>query len=134
MPKKLTRHGNSLALVIDRPILDLLKIDPETPLDGITYGKHVIVTPVEVSGRSEHRRQIRTHNLLGAVQQSALDRNCGYYTWSPMFLSSGLGFTRAHHSFFSRWNSSMLRVTGQSLKTETHGLPAWQQRNAVGTG
>jgi hypothetical protein len=27
MVKKLTKHGNSLALVIDRPILDLLKID-----------------------------------------------------------------------------------------------------------
>jgi hypothetical protein len=30
MVKKLTKHGNSLALVIDRPILDLLKIDVET--------------------------------------------------------------------------------------------------------
>ena len=29
MVKKLTKHGNSLALVIDRPILDLLKIAPE---------------------------------------------------------------------------------------------------------
>jgi hypothetical protein len=29
MIKKLTQHGNSLALVIDRPILDLLKIDPK---------------------------------------------------------------------------------------------------------
>ncbi|MDK2970312.1 MAG: antitoxin MazE [Candidatus Sumerlaeota bacterium] len=30
MQKKLVRHGNSWALVIDKPILDLLKIDPET--------------------------------------------------------------------------------------------------------
>jgi hypothetical protein len=28
MVKKLTKHGNSLALVIDRPILELLRIDP----------------------------------------------------------------------------------------------------------
>ncbi len=34
MIKKLTKHGNSLALVIDRPILDLLRIDPDTPLDS----------------------------------------------------------------------------------------------------
>ncbi len=38
MLKKLTKHGNSLALVIDRPILDLLKIDTETPLDISTDG------------------------------------------------------------------------------------------------
>ena len=30
--KKLTNHGNSLALVIDRPTLDLLKIDTDTRL------------------------------------------------------------------------------------------------------
>ena len=38
MVKKLTRHGNSLALVIDRPILDLLKIDPETPVGRLRTG------------------------------------------------------------------------------------------------
>ena len=51
MVKKLTKHGNSLALVIDRPILDLLKIDPETPLDVSTDGKQLIVAPVKASGR-----------------------------------------------------------------------------------
>ncbi|MBZ5625164.1 MAG: AbrB/MazE/SpoVT family DNA-binding domain-containing protein [Acidobacteriia bacterium] len=53
MVKKLTKHGNSLALVIDRPILDLLKIDPETPLDVTTDGKRLIVTPVEASVRRQ---------------------------------------------------------------------------------
>src|ERR1017187_10877531 len=38
MLKKLTKHGNSLALVIDRPILDLLKIEPGTTLDVSTDG------------------------------------------------------------------------------------------------
>jgi antitoxin MazE len=51
MVKKLTRHGNSLALVIDRPILDLLKIDPETPLDISTDGKQLIVAPLKSSPR-----------------------------------------------------------------------------------
>jgi antitoxin component of MazEF toxin-antitoxin module len=36
--QKLTRHGNSLALIIDRPILELLKIDPDTELDISTDG------------------------------------------------------------------------------------------------
>jgi len=51
MVKKLTKHGNSLALVIDRPILDLLKIDPDTPLDVSTDGTHLIVVPAKPSGR-----------------------------------------------------------------------------------
>jgi antitoxin MazE len=49
--KKLTKHGNSLALVIDRPILDLLKIDPETPLDISTDGKQLIIAPAKPSAR-----------------------------------------------------------------------------------
>ena len=48
MLKKLTKHGNSLALVIDRPILDLLKIDTDTPLDISTDGTRLIVAPVAV--------------------------------------------------------------------------------------
>ena len=43
--KKLTNHGNSLALVIDRPILDLLKIDTATPLPISTDGTRLIVAP-----------------------------------------------------------------------------------------
>ena len=51
MVKKLTKHGNSLALIIDRPILDLLKIDPDTPLDVSTDGKQLIVAPAKPSRR-----------------------------------------------------------------------------------
>ena len=51
MLKKLTKHGNSLALVIDRPILDLLKIDTDTPLDISTDGKRLIVVPAQQSER-----------------------------------------------------------------------------------
>lgn len=45
MVKKLTKHSNSLALVIDRGVLDLLEIDAETPLNIKTDGKCLIVTP-----------------------------------------------------------------------------------------
>jgi len=51
MIKKLTKHGNSLALVIDHPILDLLKIDPETALEVSTDGKQLIVAPATPSAR-----------------------------------------------------------------------------------
>jgi antitoxin component of MazEF toxin-antitoxin module len=51
MVKKLTKHGNSLALVIDRPILDLLKIDPDTPLDISTDGQRLVITAAKLSPR-----------------------------------------------------------------------------------
>lgn len=46
MIKRLTRHGNSLALVVDRAVLDLLKIDADTPLEISTDGQVLIVSPV----------------------------------------------------------------------------------------
>jgi antitoxin component of MazEF toxin-antitoxin module len=45
MIKTLTKHGNSYALVIDKPILDLLNITPETPLAISTDGKALLVAP-----------------------------------------------------------------------------------------
>ncbi len=46
MTKTLTRHGNSLALVIEKPILDLLGADADTPFDISTDGRALILTPV----------------------------------------------------------------------------------------
>jgi antitoxin MazE len=51
MVKKLMKHGNSLAPIIDRPILDLLKIDPDTPLDVSTAGGRLVVTPAKPTER-----------------------------------------------------------------------------------
>jgi antitoxin MazE len=52
MLKKLTRHGNSLALVIDRGVLDLLNIDDQTPLEISTDGTLLVISPV----RDEKRK------------------------------------------------------------------------------
>ena len=40
MIKKMVHHGNSSALIIDKPIMDLLNIDNETPLEISTDGKN----------------------------------------------------------------------------------------------
>ena len=56
MIKKLTKHGNSWALVIDKPVLDLLKIDPETPLEISTDGQALLVTPAKPAERNERFR------------------------------------------------------------------------------
>jgi len=42
----LTRHGNSYALVIDKPILELLRVTPETPFEIMTDGRCLVLTPV----------------------------------------------------------------------------------------
>lgn len=51
MVKRLTRHGNSLALVIDKGILDLLRIGPDTPLSISTDGSCLIISPVRATRR-----------------------------------------------------------------------------------
>jgi antitoxin MazE len=53
MLKKLTRHGNSLALVIDKGVLELLNIDDQTPLEITTDGSILLISPV----RDEERRR-----------------------------------------------------------------------------
>lgn len=51
MLKTLTRHGNSAALVIERPILELLNADLETVFDITTDGTALILTPVKDKSR-----------------------------------------------------------------------------------
>lgn len=49
MVKKLIKHGNSLALIIDKPILDLLKITEETSLEIETLdGKSLHIKPLKI--------------------------------------------------------------------------------------
>jgi antitoxin component of MazEF toxin-antitoxin module len=52
MIKKLTKHGNSMALVIERGVLDLLKINDDTPLEISTDGNVLIVSPVRDEDRA----------------------------------------------------------------------------------
>jgi len=52
MVKKFTQHGNSWALVIDRPILDLINVDPQTtPVQISTDGENLIVSPIRDASR-----------------------------------------------------------------------------------
>jgi len=53
MVKKLTPHGNSAALVIDKPIMELLHITMETALDISTDGKSLIISPVTDPARAK---------------------------------------------------------------------------------
>lgn len=46
MIKKLVKHGNSLALVIDKPILELIRATADTPFEIISDGRSLVLTPV----------------------------------------------------------------------------------------
>jgi antitoxin MazE len=56
MIKKLTAIGNSLGLIIERPILELLDIDKDTPLEVKTDGEALIIRPAKGSRRQRVRR------------------------------------------------------------------------------
>jgi len=56
MTKTLIKHGNSLALVIDKPILEMLQITPETPLELTTDGDRLLVSPIRAKKRQEKLR------------------------------------------------------------------------------
>jgi len=64
MIKKLTKHGNSLALVIDKGVLDLLDIDDKTPLDIATDGKILFISPVR-----DEKRKRQFEKSLGKVNK-----------------------------------------------------------------
>lgn len=53
MIKYLTAHGNSLALVIDKAILELLKMTPDSPVEIATDGKSLIVSPIQDEKREK---------------------------------------------------------------------------------
>jgi len=51
MIKKLIQHGNSSALIIDKPILELLNIDVDSNLELSTDGTSLIISPVKNKNR-----------------------------------------------------------------------------------
>jgi antitoxin component of MazEF toxin-antitoxin module len=52
MIKTLTKHGNSLALVIEKPVLELIGADADTPFEISTDGQVLILSPVKDAGRN----------------------------------------------------------------------------------
>ena len=61
MRKKLSAIGNSLGIVIEKPILELLDIDRETELDMRTDGERLIIEPI---------RGVKRAKVKAAVQRA----------------------------------------------------------------
>lgn len=64
MNKTLIKHGNSLALVIDKPILEMLQITVDTPLELTTNGDAILITPIR-----DKRRQRQLQVSLEKINQ-----------------------------------------------------------------
>jgi len=72
MVKNFTKHGNSWALVIDKPILDLLNIDPaEDAVEITTDGRSIIAAPAHAPDRREKLRKAisEIHEEFGDVMK-----------------------------------------------------------------
>jgi antitoxin MazE len=69
MEKKLTKTGNSLALVLDRELLEQTGISADTVLDVSTDGDVIVVSPRRAKGRAERLRKIMAgaHERYGGV-------------------------------------------------------------------
>lgn len=72
MVKTLTKHGNSYALVIDKPILELLNIRPDSPLEVRTDGEVLIISRAKESGRGS--RLAKSLAKINARHGKALKR------------------------------------------------------------
>lgn len=72
MVKNLIKHGNSYAMIIDKPILDLLRISPDTPLEITTNGRSILVSPVRDAEREARLRD--TLEKINAEHEADLRR------------------------------------------------------------
>lgn len=67
MRKNLTTIGNSLGIIIEKPILDLLGISKETQFEMITDGQRLILEPVKETPKTDKikeatRRVMKNHD------------------------------------------------------------------------
>ena len=73
MVKHLTQHGNSVALIIDRPILKLLNITTKTPLEVATDGRNLILSPIrDIKRERRFRQALESVNRRHATTLKAL--------------------------------------------------------------
>jgi len=63
MIKKLTRQGNSSALIIDRQLMELLEIDRDAEVKVSVHGRKLIVEPLSKEERAMRIKEIQQKTL-----------------------------------------------------------------------
>lgn len=56
--KTLTRTGNSLAVVLDKKLLEATGIDADTEIEISTDGDVIVITPVRTDDRTARLREV----------------------------------------------------------------------------
>ena len=69
MKKRLTRTGNSMAVVLDRKILQQTGIGPDTDLEISTDGDVIVISPTRSAERTKRLRKTMedAHERFGGV-------------------------------------------------------------------
>ena len=72
MIKNLVRHGDGWAIVIDRPLLEQLKIQPEDPVEIITDGTTLTISPAPAI---DHKTRVaKARAKVNARHQKAFEK------------------------------------------------------------
>ena len=72
MTKKLVRHGNSAAIILDKPILDLLNVTMDTPLEISTDGHSIVISPATADSEDHFRASLARINSQFSTTLSRL--------------------------------------------------------------
>jgi antitoxin component of MazEF toxin-antitoxin module len=72
MVKKLIQHGNSAALVIDKPIMEMLNITNNTVFEITTDGKNLILSPQ--TGKDQNINILQSLEKINKKYGSVLKR------------------------------------------------------------
>jgi len=74
MIKHLTRSGNSVALVLDKQLLDAADLQPDDKVEVSTNGRVIVIAPVRTKRETEkfvRGRKLMHEKLAGAFRRLA---------------------------------------------------------------
>ncbi len=74
MRKRFVKHGNSVALIIERPIMELLHMAVDSEVEISTDGTRLIIEPVL---RDAHRAEIETAIEHGRTRYGRMLKHLG---------------------------------------------------------
>ncbi len=70
MIKRLQAIGNSYGVIIDKPILELLRLTPATDLEISTDGERLIITPIHQEASRKSRLARAQRRALAAHERT----------------------------------------------------------------
>ena len=72
MQKTLTRNGNSYALTLDKPLMELLSMTPDMPMEIRTDGQSLLMTPLRPVDPARSQAFLEAVNQVNAAFEPLL--------------------------------------------------------------